>query len=260
MVHNDKIASLIILNYNNWEDTINCIESVEKYNTSPIKYIVVDNGSTRVGTVDELNEYFQRKFSDEYCRINEKCKQKETLPKLTFLVSKTNDGYAQGNNKGWDLAFADDETDYVMILNNDVLFVEDIIPSLIIQLSTKNCAIISPVLYKKDMKSIDYNCARRNHTVWEIIFTNLFWYKNIFGCQSKFQKRRYLLKNNPSLMKQPFIEIELPSGSCMLAKKKMMQEIGGVDPNTFLYFEENILYKKILKTCSFFEMCSSWSM
>ncbi|MCH5175524.1 MAG: glycosyltransferase family 2 protein [Prevotellaceae bacterium] len=168
---------------------------------------------------------------------------------MTFLVSRTNDGYAQGNNKGLSLAFSDDEIEYIMILNNDILFVDDIIPALILQQQEiTNCAIISPILYKKDLESIDYNCARRNHTEWEVILTNLFWYKNIFGCQSKFQKRRYLLKYNPSLMKQPFIEIELPSGSCMLAKKKMMQEIGSFDPNTFLYFEENILYKKILKT------------
>ncbi|MCH5175523.1 MAG: glycosyltransferase [Prevotellaceae bacterium] len=66
-----KYVSLIILNYNNWEDTVNCIESVEKYNTASVKYIVVDNGSTRVGTVNQLNEYFGLKFSGLYYRIDD---------------------------------------------------------------------------------------------------------------------------------------------------------------------------------------------
>lgn len=50
-------TALIILNYNNYEDTINCIESVETHNTASIKYIVVDNGSTCPDAVDKLNDY-----------------------------------------------------------------------------------------------------------------------------------------------------------------------------------------------------------
>lgn len=42
-------TAIIILNYNNYEDTINCIESIEKYNTADIKYVIVDNNSNREG-------------------------------------------------------------------------------------------------------------------------------------------------------------------------------------------------------------------
>lgn len=246
MNENNSQVALIILNYNNWEDTINCIESVERYNTASIKYIVVDNGSNRQGTVKSLDKYFQSEFMGQYVKMKEGISQNMVLPRLTFLVSETNDGYAQGNNKGLDIAFQDDEIDFVMILNNDVLFVEDIIPFLVIQQQKiKDCAIISPILYKKDLKTIDYNCARKNHTEWELILTYLFLYKNLCGCLSRMKNQRLLLKRNPQLMKQPFVEIELPSGSCMLMKKALMQKIGGFDPNTFLYFEENILFKKI---------------
>lgn len=240
-------TALIILNYNNWEDTVNCIESVEEHNTAPIKYIVVDNGSNRYEAVEKLEKYFQSKFNGPYCRIKDEDKlQKTVLPRLTFLVSKTNDGYAQGNNKGLRLAFMDKEIEFVMVLNNDILFVEDIIPDLIRHQQTiTDCAIISPVLYKKGLKSLDYNCARKNHTEWEIILTYLFLYKDFFGYISKHVNKRLLLKHNPSLMSLQYFEIELPSGSCMLIKKALVQEIGGFDPNTFLYFEENILYKKI---------------
>ena len=41
--------------------------------------------------------------------------------------------------------------------------------------------------------------------------------------------------------------IELPSGSCMLVKKDVFAAIGNFDPATFLYYEENILYRKLLK-------------
>lgn len=41
------------------------------------------------------------------------------------------------------------------------------------------------------------------------------------------------------------IEVDLPSGSCMLIYKSVFEKIGFFDPNTFLYREENILYKKL---------------
>lgn len=49
------------------------------------------------------------------------------------------------------------------------------------------------------------------------------------------------------LAAEPKVPIELPSGSCMMIDKKLMKQIGGFDPHTFLYFEENILYKIFLK-------------
>lgn len=59
------------------------------------------------------------------------------------------------------------------------------------------------------------------------------------------KKGNFILKKNTKLDKP--IEIELPSGSCMLIEKNLMIEIDDFDPNTFLYYEENILYKKLNK-------------
>ena len=40
-------VGVIILNYNNIDDTINCIESVvENSDTDGLKFVVVDNGSS----------------------------------------------------------------------------------------------------------------------------------------------------------------------------------------------------------------------
>ena len=52
-------TAIIILNYNNSEDTIKCIESVERYNSADVKYIVVDNGSTRQSVITEISEYIK---------------------------------------------------------------------------------------------------------------------------------------------------------------------------------------------------------
>lgn len=240
-----KKTVLLILNYNNYEDTINCIESVEKYNTAPIKLIVVDNGSNRSGTVDALDTYLSNTFRAVYKKVNEG-ENIGTLPYATFLVSNINDGYARGNNKGLKLAYEDDEVDKVLILNNDVLFVEDILPKLCREYdSDEHIGIISPLLYKKDMEDLDYNCARRSEGVIRTCGRFVLFYFNPFGIKDKWDKKQKYLRDKPSLKDNERFEIDLPSGSCMLLSKKLFEKIGSFDPNTFLYYEENILYQKL---------------
>ena len=60
-----KSTALIILNFNNYKDTINCIESVEKYNTAPIKLIIVDNASTALGASEALRDYLIGRYKDQ---------------------------------------------------------------------------------------------------------------------------------------------------------------------------------------------------
>lgn len=240
-------TAIIILNYNNYEDTINCIESVEKFNTAPIKYIVVDNGSLRANAVFKLDEYLSGRFGSEYIMVEE-CKYKSNfLPYATLLISPTNDGYAKGNNKGLNLAYEDEEIDKILILNNDILFVEDIIPGLIDALwRLPQCAIISPILYKKDLREIDYTCARTHVKISCVITENLlhYWYRLLGKRQSKIVENNYILKRM-NVQFPSIVPIELPSGSCMLIRKELFKEIDSFDPHTFLYYEENILYKKI---------------
>ena len=237
-----KRTCIIILNYNNAEDTINCIESIEKFNTADIKYVVVDNHSTKEGCTDLLKMYLQKRFEGEVNIMNEGEPHSTVLPYMNLLLSLTNDGYARGNNKGLRLIENDPEVTDVLILNNDILFVQDIIPSLLrYYYKLSDAGIVSPLLYKKDL-TIDLRCARKNTNIWIEIARKLFNYTLAF-LKVDLSKRLYLLhdeKNIPELF-----PIELPSGSCMLINKQFFADIGFFDPNTFLYVEENILYKKI---------------
>ncbi|WP_458449414.1 glycosyltransferase [Fibrobacter sp.] len=234
------MVGIVILNYNNSEDTINCILSIAKYNSFPVKIVVVDNASPRTDAVEILTQFFLEKFSSDFS-LAETLKS-DNLPKYTFAQSSRNGGYAQGNNIGLELLYKDPEIDYVMILNNDILFIEDIIPKMIecfAQIS--DAGIVSPLLLKKDCQSIDYNCARKQYDVYERIKQFWLWMLHI-KCNIKKNRRIFLA--NPHLLNEKVVPIDLPSGSCMLAKKDFFCSIGGFDPNTFLYFEEDILFAK----------------
>lgn len=240
-----KYIGIIILNYNNFEDTVICIKSIEKYNTAPIKYIIIDNGSPNPNVISKLKNFLLLTFKEKYQHINNN--NIKTLPYVSLITNPINEGYAKGNNKGIELAYKDEEISDILILNNDVLFVEDIIPKLTSYYKQlKDVAILSPILYKKNLKDIDYNCARNNISPWTEIGNNFFYYLFKAFNIPKFGANRYILKN----ITQPtnrIIPIELPSGSCMYINKNLFKEIGFFDPNTFLYWEENILFKKTEK-------------
>ena len=241
-------TAIIILNYNNYEDTIICVESIKKFNTAPVKIIVVENGSTREGVVSSLDSFFLKTYGADYVSVNSEKPVREKLPYITLVCSETNDGYAKGNKKGLKFAYGDTEISHVMILNNDVLFVEDIIPSLLrYTCKISNCGIVSPLLYKKNLQGIDYNCARKADTPWAIFLKFLFYYVNPFGFKTKQINRQKILLSNPLFLENEFVEIELPSGSCMLLSKQLFQDIDDFDGHTFLYYEEDILQKKLEK-------------
>lgn len=240
------MVGIVILNYNNAEDTLNCITSILRLNTYPAKIIIVDNGSTQTSATTAIESWLAHNQKNRYTIIHEGDSFPDKLADITFFVSSHNDGYAQGNNKGLNLTYKYDEIKEVMILNSDILFVEDIIGCLVEDLkSLPNAAIISPILYKKDLQGIDYNCARKAIPLSDLFLEYFLLFHDIFGILSKKRKRRYLLIDKKIPLENPIIEIELPSGSCMLADKEFFRRIGSFDPNTFLYNEENILWVKI---------------
>lgn len=239
------MVGLVILNYNNVSDTLNCIKSVLKYTHCPIKIVLVDNGSTKEGVVNQLHEKLSGDFNGRYLRLQDQDLDKvTTLPFFTFIISGTNDGYARGNNKGIKILNADSSVDKIMILNNDVLFIEDIIPSLSEKLeSLEDAAIVSPILYRRDGKTIDFNCARYNAKRKHEFIKHLFFFSRSIG--KAMDKKTSIIKYHEEYLELPQFEVELPSGSCMLLKKSLVQTINMFDPSTFLYCEENILYSQI---------------
>lgn len=221
---------IIILNYNNAGQTISCVESIRKFNSASCRTVVVDNCSTD-DSLSILGEYLS-----------------EHKNAFELISAPENGGYAQGNNVG--LKYLEDATeiDRILILNNDVLFTQDILPRLSVFLdSHPEAGVVSPLLYCRDGKTIDYACARKDCTIREIVWTYLLYFTDILGILSGFSNKRKLLLENPSLLNFPEVEIELPSGSCFMIRKDLFRNIGWFDPNTFLYYEENILYRKLLK-------------
>ena len=87
---------IIILNWNGEQDTLECLESLEKVDYPNYQVAVVDNCSTD-NSVASIRQYY---------------------PQISLIQNKENLGYAGGNNVGIDYARANGG-DYILLLNND---------------------------------------------------------------------------------------------------------------------------------------------
>ena len=237
------MVGIVILNYNNPQITIDCIESIEKLNTYPCKIVVVDNASTD-NSVSVLDEYLKEHADSEYHKQVESDQHPAMIPKYSLVVAKKNCGYAKGNNIGCFYFEDDEDINYILILNNDTLFIDDIIPPMAkFQKEHADCAICNVLLLHKDGNTIEYNTARKNCSIGELL--SLF--ARINKLYQSYNQKNQILRIHPELLSKSNVEIEIPMGSCLLLKKETFKKVGYFDPHTFLYFEENILYKKFQK-------------
>lgn len=244
MKKSQEYTAILILTYNGSADTINCIRSIEAFNSAPVKYIVVDNGSPNQNEIDKLDRFFTQS-GQSYSRWDDSDVPGTELPYFSFLASSSNDGYARGNNKGLQLAYGDASIHSILILNNDILFTEDFLPTLLeFQHQTADCGLVTPLIVSAK-GTIDNCCARRIPTNWEIIRLFGFFRRDFLHILSRDNRRQKILMNNPELRERVSFPVDVPSGACMLIAKDLFRLIGGFDPDTFLYYEENILYQKL---------------
>lgn len=89
---------VVVLNWNGWRDTLDCLASLENLDYSNYGVVVVDNGST----------------DESAARI------RAAYPHIDLLETNANLGFAGGSNLGIRYALSR-EAEYVWLLNNDTI-------------------------------------------------------------------------------------------------------------------------------------------
>lgn len=89
---------IIIVNWNGYKDTLDCLKSLREITYKNYTIIIVDNGST-----------------DNYINI-----LRSTYPDIKILRNSKNLGYTGGVNTGIKYAMQQN-ADYVLLLNNDTV-------------------------------------------------------------------------------------------------------------------------------------------
>ena len=177
---------IIVLNYNGWKDTIECVRSILALDCPLVKIVIVDNAST-----DESYEKLQQLKSE----------------KLVLLRSNCNLGYAGGNKIGIKYAI-EHKAAYICVINNDTIVDEGFLKSSIELLSsTEEFAIVSPAIL--EWRGDIVQCAGGR-----ISLPKGCHYSDYMGAPYEIIKQNHL------------IESQFISGCCMIFKASLVDKIG----------------------------------
>lgn len=139
-------VTVITLNWNGKEDTLQCVESLQQLNYPNYEIVVVDNGSED-DSVPALRERF---------------------PGLTLIETGENLGYARGFNTGLRYA-ADAGSEYFLILNNDTWIDADALIEMVkVAQDDAQVGFVSGKVYFYDQPDLLQTVGRSTHPIFVV--------------------------------------------------------------------------------------------
>lgn len=196
-----KVETVVILvNYNNDDDTAMCIKSVCQAEGNTPVIIVVDNASDNVERLKEIEA------------------SKENVH---LILNDENIGFGRANNIGINWANEHVDYDYLLLLNNDTTVDSKYLIEL--QYAIKEDPFIgivtSKIMYQDRKEIVWYGGGEINIKRGRPIITDFNQKPTDFGAE----KAKY---------------VSFISGCVMLFTKKSIKEIGGFDDAFFMYAED----------------------
>lgn len=141
---------IILVNWNGWKDTIECLESLFRLNYDRYRVVVCDNGSTD-GSIESIKAWAEGRL-DTYVPASNPLRPLTFPPAskpvrwqeltssaayeanndapLVLIRSDRNVGFAGGNNLGLRYALNSPEMEFVWLLNNDTVVHPDSLTAL----------------------------------------------------------------------------------------------------------------------------------
>jgi GT2 family glycosyltransferase len=200
---------IVILNYNDYEQTREYVSSIKRYRYLD-EIVVVDNRSTDISF---------RKLKD----IEKK--------NITVLRSDENKGYSSGNNIG--IKYLEDRVDYIIISNSDITFEEKVVKKLKEDLDNNpDIAVVAPVINQNGEQLRGWKLPK----ISDEIKLNMSGFQELFNKRLKYDNKRY----DTELTK-----VDVVYGCFFMIRRDVLNLVGNFDDGVFLYYEENILGTKL---------------
>ena len=229
---NNPSVAIIILNWNGWSDTIECIESVFQINYPNFNVLLIDNNSSddsnekikdyAEGQLNVISKFFNYNPNNKPIEIstyiNKKSQSQNYLhhnKNLILIKNEMNYGFAEGNNIGIRFALKNLNPDYILLLNNDTVVDKNFLAEMInMGENNKEIGILGPKIYY-------YN---KPNEIWSV-GAKISW-KTCRGIHigiNEIDNGQYKEKT----------EVEYVSGSAFLIKTEVIRKIGLLDKEFF---------------------------
>jgi GT2 family glycosyltransferase len=231
--------SIIILNWNGWKDTVECLESLYQIDYPNYNVIVVDNHSEN-DSILKIKEYCQGRLkvesnffaSDvkkpiktfEYSKDQANdwylLKTLNSNEKLILIQNDENYGFAEGNNIGMRFVLENLDSDYLLLLNNDTVVEKDFLSRLVeLSESDENIGVCGP-------KTLYYHQPQVINSAGGKILWHMGLGINV-GIGEKDEGQYDAISEKDSLL-----------GACLLIKTSVIRKCGFLDHQFFLLLEE----------------------
>lgn len=197
--------TIVMVTYNPGKLVVDCLSSLPQ-GTHGLSYevIVVDNASQ-----DGTPERIAREF-----------------PQIQLITNSDNRGFAAANNQGLALAAGR----YVLLLNPDVLVHPDAITTMVTFLDDHpTVGIVGPRTF--DAEGNVALTARPPYSVMTVLWHHL-------GLSRLFPNRVYGQYRQACKSAETHFEPGWVQGSCLMIRREVCEEIGGLDDRFFLFAEE----------------------
>ncbi|MBM4764473.1 glycosyltransferase family 2 protein [Bacillus sp. B15-48] len=195
-------VAIILLNWNGYQDTFECLKSLECLTYPNFHVFVVDNASTD----DSYSKFIKDQEGDTF-----------KLP-LTFIQSGSNLGCAGGNNVGIRTAY-EQGFDYYWMLNNDTYVEPEALSKLVEVIDDdEQVGIVGSKIYN--------------------INNNLLWFAG--GTINPYlgTSRPIGINEKDYGQYDKMKEVDFIVGCSMLFRKELIQKIGFLDEDYFIYYED----------------------
>lgn len=192
------MIAVIVLNWNNAPDTLECLDSIYKSQGVDFTVYVVDNGST-----DNSLEQIKKNF-----------------PSAIYIENKDNFGFAEGNNRAITRAL-EQNADFIFLLNNDASLGRNTLQLLLqTALAHPEAGMLGPKIYSY-------------HEPTKIWYGGGDWNPE----RASFFHHDWLVEERDST-RHELVETGYICGCALFARAAAIRQIGLMDPRFFLIWEE----------------------
>lgn len=211
-----------ILNFNGTDETIQCLESLQKLENHNFSMyvVVVDNGSTKEFDVKE----------NDFKNLN-----------LKIIRSQVNTGFSGGHNIGIKYAI-NNGADFIVILNNDTTVEKSLVKELIKPfMEDSGVGITVPKMYFSkghEFHKERYKESDRGKVLWYA--GGIIDWKNMINSHRGVDEVDSGQYNETT-------ETGFASGACVMIKKEVFEKVGMFNERYFLYYEDADLNIRIKK-------------
>lgn len=197
-------VSIIILNWNGKDDSVECLESLYRNDYPFFRIILVDNASD-----DGIVEYVEEHF-----------------PNVTIIKNEQNLGFAEGNNVGIRYALEQQNPDYVLLLNNDTVVDPSFLTKLVaIGEKYPEVGMLSPVIYWQNPRD------RIWFTTGEVDWSTGYPLHPKIPAEAL---QQYILRRQQDY----WGHADYLTGCALLVKTDVIRQIGLLDARFFAYCED----------------------